>query len=98
MKVKQYVREAGSGQHLPFYPALRTHEERLNVRTQPLNRSSDREAGVQVATCAAPREHNPHVEPANGFVAPTPTTRSLTLPMFTSTPVKNIVSTRFERP
>ena len=33
-----------------------------------------------------------------GSVAPLPTTRSFVLPMFTRMPVRNIVSTMFERP
>ena len=60
--------------------------------------TGDGKTGVQMSAGATSREHDPHVGPANGFVAETPTTRSRALPMFTSTPVRNIVSTRFDRP
>src|SRR5205814_6909618 len=86
------------GKYVALDAAARSDEEGLNVRSQTLHRAGDRETGVQVPAGTAPREDDPHVEPANGFVALEPTTRSRLLPMFTRTPVRNMVSTRFERP
>ena len=90
--------EVRRGKNVALDSAARPDEERLDVRTQPLHGAGDCESGVEVPAGPTARDDNPHAEPANGFVALEPTTRSRLLPMFTRTPVRNIVSTRFERP
>src|SRR5439155_3446614 len=98
MQGEEHVRKAGPGQDVALDTAPGPDEVRLDVGPQSLHGSRDRQAGIQVSACPAAGEQDSHRRPAKGFVAPTPSTRSRVLPMFTRTPVTNMVSTRFDRP
>src|SRR5688500_7181822 len=99
MEIQEHVRVSRPREHVTLDAAARADEERLNVRTQALDGARNREPGIEVPAGATAGEHDSHVVgAANGLEADTPITRSRRLPMFTRMPVRNIVSTRLERP
>ena len=108
MEVEQQVRKLGRRQHLLLDAALGADEERAHLRLEADEGPRDGEAGIQVSASSASGEKHGHrlgrsghaqaAESESGSVARSPMTRSLVLPMFTRIPVRNIVSTMFERP
>jgi len=93
------VRKLRRRQDIAFDPATGANEQRLDFRLQPNERSRDGECGIEMTAGAAARdEDSHHAGAASGSVAAAPCTRSFTLPMFTSSPVMNSDSTRFDRP
>src|ERR1017187_1989367 len=102
MQVEQRVRKLRGRQPVPLAAPPRTDEVRPHRRIEPDDGPRDREPGIQVSAGAATGEEDVHraatMSDPVGSVAPSPITRSRTLPMFTSMPVISMESTRFDRP
>src|SRR4051794_31190106 len=109
MQVEQEVGEFRPWQDVLLDPALRPDEVGTDARIQSYERAGDRQPGIEVSAGAARGERHRdlvtrgHAQAglgprARGSVAPLPITRSFVLPIFTRTPVRNIVSTMLERP
>src|SRR4029079_2648189 len=110
MQVEQEVRKLRPRQDVLLDPPLRPDAAGTHARIEAHEGPRDRESGIEMSPGTAAGEQHRHLvarlghaqagvgASASGSVAPLPITRSFVLPMFTSTPVRNIVSTMLERP
>src|SRR6185312_3624115 len=99
MQVQELVLELGFGQNGPLDPALGADEERNDPRVGRDHRTGDGERRIEVPAAAAAGEKNVHCSAERrGLVAPSPITRSRSLPMFIRIPVMTRVRSMLVRP